>query len=65
MHEKFEHLLAPKTQRQEDVRQNKLPFPLLSFLLQILLNVKFSIWIFTSKIVNIFNAYLSFLAHFL
>ena len=38
MHEKVEHLFAVKTQRQ-----NKLPLPLLSLLLQIFFNVKFSI----------------------
>ena len=34
MHEKVKHLFAQKTQRQ-----NKLPLPLLSLLLQILFNV--------------------------
>ena len=53
MHEKVKHLFAQKTQRQED-RQNKLPLPLLSLLLQILFNVNFSIRIFTSNIVKNF-----------
>ena len=57
MHEKIEHLFAQKTQRHEDIRQNKLSLPLLSLLLQILFNVNFSIWIFTSNIVNNFNRY--------
>ena len=41
MHEKVEHLFAQRTQRQ-----NKLPAPLLSLLLEILFNVNFSIGIF-------------------
>ena len=41
MHEKVKHLFAQKTQRQ-----NKLPLPLLSLLLQILFNVNFNIRIF-------------------
>ena len=57
MHEKVEHLFAQKTQRQEDIRQNKLPLPLLSLLLQILFNVNFSIWIFTSNFVKNFKCY--------
>ena len=52
MHEKVEHLLAQKNQRQEDIRQNKLP------LLQILFNVNFSSWIFTSNFANNFNCYI-------
>ena len=52
MHEKVEHLFAQKTQRE-----NKLPLPLLSLLLQILFNVSLSIWIFTINIVNNFNRY--------
>ena len=31
MHEKVEHLFAQETQRQEDIRQNKLLLPLLVF----------------------------------
>ena len=42
MHEKVEHLFAQKTQRQEDIRQNKLPLPLLSLFLQIIFNANFS-----------------------
>ena len=45
MDEKVEHLFAQKTLRQEDIRQNKLPLPLLSLLLQILFNVNFNIWL--------------------
>ena len=41
MHEKVKHLFGQKTQRQ-----NKLPLPLLSLLLQILFNVNFNIRIF-------------------
>ena len=54
MHEKVEYIFALKSQRQEH-RQNKLPLPLLSLLLHILFNVNFSIWIFTSNIVNNFD----------
>ena len=57
MHEKFDHLFARKNQIQEHIRQNKLPHRLLSLLLQILFNANFSIWIFTSNIVNNFNRY--------
>ena len=42
MREKEERLFVQKTQRQEDTRQNKLPLPLLSLLLQIFFNVNFS-----------------------
>ena len=42
MHEKVEHLFAQKTKRQ-----NKLPFPLLSLLLQILFNVRYSLHLFS------------------
>ena len=52
MHEKVEHLFAQKTQRQ-----NKLTLPVLSPLLKIFFNVKFSIWIFTSNIISKFNRY--------
>ena len=34
MHEKVGDIFAQKTQRQEDIRQNQLPLPLLSLLLQ-------------------------------
>ena len=44
MHEKVEHLLAQKIEKQ-----NKLPLLLLSLHPQILFNVNFSIRIFTSK----------------
>ena len=57
MHEKVEDLFAKKTQRQENIRQNKLPVPLLSLLLQILFNVNFSIRIFTSNIAKNFKRY--------
>ena len=30
MHEKVEHLFAQNTHRQKDIRQNKLPVPLLT-----------------------------------
>ena len=53
MYGKVEHLFAQKTQRQ-----NKLPLPLLSLLLQILFNVNFSVGIFTSNIMNKINCYL-------
>ena len=56
MHEKVEHLFAQKTQRQ-----NKLTLPVLSPLLKIFFNVKFSIWIFTSNIISKFNRYFIFL----
>ena len=55
MHEKVEHLFPQKTQSQ-----NKLRLPLLSLLLQILLNVNFIYWIFTINIVNNFNRYFKF-----
>ena len=57
MHEKVEHLFAQKTERQENIRQNKLPISLLSLLLQILFNVNFSIQIFTSNTVKNFKRY--------
>ena len=57
MHEKVEHLFAQKTERQENIRQNKLPISLLSLLLQILFNVNFSIQIFTSNTVKNFKCY--------
>ena len=57
MHEKVEHLFAQKTERQENIRQNKLPISLLSLLLQILFNVNFSIQIFTSNTVENFKRY--------
>ena len=41
MHEKVEYLFTQKTQRQADIRQHKLPLPLLSLLLQILFNETF------------------------
>ena len=44
MHEKVEHLFAQKTEKQEDIRKNKLPFLLLTLPLQILFQK------FTSKI---------------
>ena len=65
MHKKVEHLFAQKTPRQDDIRQNKLPRPLLSLLPQILFNVIFSIHIFTKNIVNNFKRYLQSLVHFL
>ena len=40
MHGKVEHLFA---QKQEGIRQNKLPAPLLILLLQIIFSVNFSI----------------------
>ena len=43
MHGNVEHLFAQKTQRQEEIIQNKLLPQLLSLLLQILFNVNFSI----------------------
>ena len=52
MDERVEHILAQKTRRQK-----KLPLTLLSFLLQILFGVNFSIRIFTTKITNKFNSY--------
>ena len=54
MHEKVEHLFAQKTQRQEDIRQNKLPRPLLSLLGQILFNVRSITLIVTFKFLFIF-----------
>ena len=41
MHEKVEHLFAQKTQKQEDIRQNKIHLPLLSLLIQISFQCKF------------------------
>ena len=58
MNGKVEHLFAQKTQIQEDIRQNKLPLPLLSLFLQILFNVNFSIQMFTSDIVKNFKRYI-------
>ena len=58
MNGKVEHLFAQKTQIQEDIRQNKLPLPLLSLLLQILFSVNFSIQMFTSDIVKNFKRYI-------
>ena len=57
MHKKVEHLFAQKIQRQDDIRQNKLPLPLLSLLFQILFNVDFSIQIFTSIIIKNIKRY--------
>ena len=34
MHEKVNHLFTQNTQRQADIRQNKLPLPVLSLLLR-------------------------------
>ena len=53
MHEKVEHLFAQKTQKQ-----NKLPLPLLSLLLQILFNVNFKTQMFAINIVNNFSRYI-------
>ena len=50
MHEKVEHLLAQKTQRQ-----NKLLRLLLNFLLEILFDLKFSIWMFAITLIVTFN----------
>ena len=50
MHEKVEHLLAQKTQRQ-----NKLLLLLLNFLLEILFNLKFSIRMFAITLIVTFN----------
>ena len=58
MHGKVEHLFAQKTQRQEEIIQNKLLPQLLSLLLQILFNVNFSIWIFAINIFKNFNRYI-------
>ena len=58
MHKKVEHLFAQKIQRQDDIRQNELPLPLLSLLFQILFNVDFSIQIFTSIIIKNIKRYL-------
>ena len=57
MHKKVEHLFAQKIQRQDDIRQNELPLPLLSLLFQILFNVDFSIQIFTSIIIKNIKLY--------
>ena len=57
MHKKVEHLFAQKIQRQDDIRQNELPLPLLSLLFQILFNVDFSIQIFTSIIIKNIKRY--------
>ena len=43
MHEKVDHLYAPKTQRQAHIRQHKLPLPLLSHNLQVPFNEIFQI----------------------
>ena len=43
MHEKAKQLFTQKTQRQEEIRQNKLPLQLSSLLLQILVNANFNI----------------------
>ena len=58
MHKKVEHLFAQKIQRQDDIRQNELPLPLLSLHFQILFNVDFSIQIFTSIIIKNIKRYL-------
>ena len=50
MHEKVEHLLAQKTQRQ-----NKLLLLLLNFLLEILFDLKFSIRMFAITLIVTFN----------
>ena len=65
MHEKLEYLLAQKTERQEEIRQNKLPLQLLSLLPQILFNVNFSIRIFAINIFKNFNRCIEFLVNFL
>ena len=52
MHKKVEHLFAQKIQRQDDIRQNKLPLPLLSLLFQILFNVDFSIHIYIKALLS-------------
>ena len=57
MHEKVENLFAKKTQRYEDIRQNKLLLKLLSLLLQIVFNVNSSIQIIKSNTVNNSNRY--------
>ena len=50
MHEKMEHLFAQKTRGQ-----NKLPLPLSSLHLQILLNINLSTGIFTITLIVTFN----------
>ena len=57
MPEKVENLFAKKTQRYEDIRQNKLLLKLLSLLLQIVFNVNSSIQIIKSNTVNNSNRY--------
>ena len=52
MQENVEHLFAQNTQRQ-----TKLPLPLLHLFLHVLLYEDFSIWIFTSTIINNFKRY--------
>ena len=52
MHEKVDQLFTQKTQRQAEIRQNKLPLPVLSLPLQILFIV-----IFGSHTVNNFKYY--------
>ena len=49
MNERVEHLFSQKTKKQENIRQNKLPHPLLNILLQILFNVNFSSQTFTTR----------------